>query len=173
MFKAIVPDLYVHSIYDIDFNRLQRRGIKAAIVDLDNTLVEANRPDPTPKLVSWLDQLQGMGFRVMIVSNNTRTRVSRFATPLQVPFIHHARKPLTGAFKKAMQHLEVKPEETVVIGDQLFTDVLGAKRMGLFAILVVPISKSEGFFTKINRLMERIVFRWMMKKGLLQWGDRP
>ncbi|MDN4594746.1 YqeG family HAD IIIA-type phosphatase [Polycladomyces subterraneus] len=173
MFKAIVPDLYVQSIYDIDFHQLQRRGVKAAIVDLDNTLVEADRPDATPKLVSWLDQVQGMGFRVMIVSNNTRTRVSRFATPLQIPFIHRAKKPLSRAFKKALRRLETKPEETVVIGDQLFTDVLGAKRMGLFAILVVPISESEGFFTKINRMMERIVFRWMKEKGMLRWGDRP
>ncbi|MBN2908598.1 YqeG family HAD IIIA-type phosphatase [Polycladomyces sp. WAk] len=173
MFKAIVPDLYVQSIYDIDLHLLQRRGVKAAIVDLDNTLVEADRPDATPKLVSWLDQVRGMGFRVMIVSNNTRTRVSRFATPLQIPFIHRAKKPLSSAFKKALRHLETKPEETVVIGDQLFTDVLGAKRMGLFAILVVPISESEGFFTKINRMMERIVFRWMKEKGMLQWGDRP
>lgn len=62
MFKAIVPDLYVQSIYDIDFHQLQRRGVKAAIVDLDNTLVEADRPDATPKLVSWLDQVRGWDF---------------------------------------------------------------------------------------------------------------
>jgi uncharacterized protein len=171
VFKSIVPDAFVQSIYEIDFNELQHQGVKAAIVDLDNTLVEASRPDATPQLVSWLDRLQGMGFRVMIVSNNNRTRVSRFALPLRVPYIHRARKPLSAAFKKALRKLETKPEETVMIGDQLFTDVLGGNRLGLRTILVVPVSDVEGFFTRLNRRMERMVFRWMKQRGLLSWED--
>ncbi|MDR6225118.1 YqeG family HAD IIIA-type phosphatase [Desmospora profundinema] len=172
MLKRIIPDEFVESIYDIDYNALQRRGVKAIIVDLDNTLVEADRPDATPKLISWLDQLQGMGFKVMIVSNNTRTRVSRFATPLRVPWIHAAKKPLLSAFNRAMRQLETTPEETVMVGDQLFTDVLGGNRRGMHTILVLPVSEVEGIFTKVNRLMERVVFRWMKQRGLLGWEDR-
>ncbi|OYD07613.1 YqeG family HAD IIIA-type phosphatase [Paludifilum halophilum] len=172
MFKTMVPDMFVQSIYEIDLNRLQYQGIKGAIVDLDNTLVEATRPDATPKLVSWLDQLQGMGFRVMIVSNNNRTRVSKFAMPLQVPYIHRAKKPLSPAFRRAMREIETKPEETVMIGDQLFTDVLGGNRIGLRTILVVPVSEAEGFFTRVNRRLERMVFHWMRQRGLLGWEDQ-
>ncbi|SDW99365.1 hypothetical protein SAMN05444487_108143 [Marininema mesophilum] len=170
--KRIIPDEFVQSVYEIDFNELQRRGVKGAIVDLDNTLVESTRPDATPKLVSWLDQLQGLGFKVMIVSNNKRTRVSKFAQPLRVPYIHRAKKPLSPAFKRAMRKMEIQPEQTVVIGDQLFTDVLGGNTLGLHTILVVPVSQSEGTFTKVNRLAERVVFRWMKQKGLLGWEEQ-
>lgn len=170
--QRMVPDEFVQSIYAIDLNDLQRRGIKAIIADLDNTLVEATRPKATPELISWLDRLQKMGFKVMIVSNNNRTRVSRFAIPLQVPYIHRAKKPMTLAFKKAMRRLEVTASETVMIGDQLLTDVLGGNRLGLHTILVVPVSEAEGFFTKINRRMEQRVFRWMKQRGLLAWEDQ-
>src|SRR5699024_8596536 len=170
--KRLVPDEFVQSIYEIDFRELQRRGVKAVIVDLDNTLVESTRPQATPELVSWLDQLRGMGFKVMIVSNNKRTRVSRFATPLRVPFIHRPRKPLSAAFKKAMGRLEVTAADSVMIGDQIFTDVLGGNTLGLHTILVVPVSDAEGIFTKINRLMERMILRWMKQRGLLGWEEQ-
>ena len=172
MLKAIIPKHFAASIYEIDFEKLQRRGIKAAIFDLDNTPVESTRPDATPRLVRWLDQLQGMGFRVMIVSNNNRTRVSRFAKPLGVPYIHRAKKPLSKAFIEAMRRMGSRPEETAMIGDQLFTDVLGGNRLGLYTILVAPVSNVEGFWTRINRRMERVVFNFMRKRGLLEGEDR-
>nr|WP_220185854.1 YqeG family HAD IIIA-type phosphatase [Paenactinomyces guangxiensis] len=167
----MIPNMYVQSIYTIDFHELQRRGIKSVIVDLDNTLVESTRPDATPRLIKWLDQVKHMGLQVMIVSNNTKTRVSQFAAPLNIPYIHTAKKPLSQAFRKALKSMGTKKEETVVIGDQLLTDVLGGNRMGLFTILVVPVSDVEGFFTRINRRIERFVFRWMEKRGLLRWEE--
>ncbi|MFD1406932.1 YqeG family HAD IIIA-type phosphatase [Kroppenstedtia eburnea] len=172
MFKRMIPDEFVQSIYEIDLNALQRRGVKAVVVDLDNTLVESTRPEATPELVSWLDQLRGMGFKVMIVSNNNLTRVSRFATPLRVPYIHRAKKPLSAAFKRALNRLEVDAGETMMIGDQLLTDVLGGNRLGLYTILVVPVSQAEGIFTKLNRRLERLVFWWMKKRGLPGWEGR-
>ncbi|MGF7086449.1 HAD superfamily phosphatase (TIGR01668 family) [Kroppenstedtia sanguinis] len=164
--KRMIPNEFVQSIYEIDWNSLQRRGVKAVVADLDNTLVETTRPEATPELVSWLDQLRGMGFKVMIVSNNNLTRVSRFATPLRVPYIHRAKKPLSAAFRRALNRLEVDAGETVMIGDQLITDVFGGNRLGLYTILVVPVSQGEGFFTRLNRRVERLVFWWMKKRGL-------
>lgn len=164
--QRLIPDLFVKSIYDIDYHQLQHRGIKAIIVDLDNTLVEADREDATPELIEWLDRLQSLGFRVIIVSNNNETRVSRFANPLNVPYIHAARKPFHRPFHKALKRLEVTAEQTVVIGDQLFTDVLGGNLVGLYTILVVPISEREGFWTKVNRMLERFAFRWMDARGI-------
>lgn len=159
------------SIYELDYSDLQHRGIKAIITDLDNTLVEADRADATPDLINWLRRLQSMGFRVMIVSNNRETRVSKFARPLNIPYIHAAKKPFNTPFRKALDRLEVKPEQTVVLGDQLFTDVLGGNLVGLYTILVVPVAKQEGLGTKVNRLFEKIVFRWMDIRGIKRWEE--
>lgn len=171
MFKLVIPNMYVPSIYNIDIMALWNQGMRSIIIDLDNTLVEATRTDATPELILWLKKVQNMGFKVMIVSNNSKSRVSQFCHPLEVPFIYTAKKPLLQAFRRALRLLETEKHETVVIGDQLLTDVLGGNRMGLYTILVVPISEKEGFFTRINRRLERFIFRWMKKNGYLRWEE--
>ncbi|MBD1372869.1 YqeG family HAD IIIA-type phosphatase [Hazenella sp. IB182357] len=168
----MIPNLYVESIYAINLHELKDRGIKTVIVDLDNTLVESTRPEATPKLIKWLAQLKGLGFQVMIVSNNNRNRVSTFASPLQIPFIYTAKKPLTLAFKRALKKMGSQKEETVVIGDQLLTDVFGGNRMGIYTILVTPVCETDGYLTRVNRRIERLLFRWMEKKGLLSWEEK-
>jgi HAD superfamily phosphatase (TIGR01668 family) len=173
MLKQLVPNLQVSSIYDIDLDALEQQGIKGIITDLDNTLVAAEYPMATPELIRWLDTLQNRGFKVVVVSNNNQTRVSKFADPLNVPYIHRAKKPSNISFKKALKLLGLEREKVVVIGDQMFTDVLGGNRMGLYTILVIPIAiGEEGFFTKINRTMEKIALRWMRKKGWMTWEDK-
>lgn len=171
MLKRLIPDLFVKSIYDIDYEALHHQGVKAIITDLDNTLVESDRADATPDLVTWLNRLQTMGFQVMIVSNNNKTRVSKFAHPLNIPYIHAARKPFQTPFQRALNRMDATAEQTVVIGDQLFTDVLGGNRLGLFTILVVPVAEQEGFWTKVNRAFEKIVFRWMDTRGIKRWEE--
>lgn len=170
MLKAFVPDLYVESIYSIDFNTLKQQGLRSVIVDLDNTLVETKRPFATDKLTNWLRDAKAAGLQVMIVSNNTKLRVAKFSKPLGIPYIHTAKKPLNTAFKKALKLLNSQRSETAVIGDQLLTDVLGGNRMGLYTILVVPISNQDNIFTKLNRRIERQLFRWMEKHNLLKRG---
>lgn len=167
----VIPDLFVQTIYEIDFKALQHQGIKAIITDLDNTLVASDRPNATPELVNWLETLQSMGFRVIIVSNNRETRVSKFARPLNVPYIPTAKKPFNTPFRKALNRLEVTPDQTVVIGDQLFTDVLGGNLAGLYTILVVPVSQTEGLGTKLNRVFEKFVFHWMKTRGMKRWEE--
>lgn len=169
--EKFAPDLYVQSIYHIDLEALQKRGITTIITDLDNTLVEADSQEYTPKLLKWLDDLQELGFKVIIVSNNNRTRVSEFAEPLTVPYIHSAKKPTKLAFKKALVVLNSKAENTVVIGDQLLTDVYGGNRMGFYTILVVPISENEKLTTKFNRSIERKIMVWMKKRDMIPWED--
>ncbi len=165
------PNLYVQSIYNIDLQALKAAGITSVITDLDNTLVEADSPEYTPKLIKWLDDLQELGFKVVIVSNNNKTRVSEFADPLTVPYIHQAKKPTKSAFLKAIKLLGSSVEQTVVIGDQLLTDILGGNRLGLYTILVMPISEKEHWKTKINRTIERKVLGWMKKRGMMTWED--
>ncbi|RXT15496.1 YqeG family HAD IIIA-type phosphatase [Ammoniphilus sp. CFH 90114] len=169
--KKLLPDLHVYSIYDIDLQALKKRGIKGIVTDLDNTLIEWDRPNATPKLMEWLNHLKEEGFQVIVVSNNNRIRVSAFADPLGIPYIHAAKKPTRTPFQDAMRRLDLSPEEIVVIGDQMFTDVLGGNRLGLYTILVVPVAQTDGFFTRFNRQLERIALSWMRKKGLITWED--
>jgi HAD superfamily phosphatase (TIGR01668 family) len=170
LLESFVPNLYVESIYAIDFQRLRKNGLKSIIVDLDNTLVETKRRYATDRLMHWLQEAKDAGLNVMIVSNNTKLRVSTFSAPLGIPYIHTAKKPLNHAFKKALKTLQSDKSETAVIGDQLLTDVFGGNRMGMFTILVVPISRQDNIFTKLNRRIERQLFRWMDKNHLLKRG---
>ncbi|GAB7386618.1 YqeG family HAD IIIA-type phosphatase [Bacillaceae bacterium] len=171
VFRKLIPDLQVSSIYEIDLDALKARGVKGIITDLDNTLVAWDRPNATPELAEWLKKVQDYGFEVMIVSNNKETRVSAFARPLGIRYIHRAQKPRRKAFLEAIKRMNVTREQTVVIGDQLFTDVLGGNRLGFYTILVLPVAKSDGFWTKFNRKLERVALGWLRRRGFITWGD--
>jgi len=172
MFERLLPHMRVNTVYEINLDELHARGVRGIITDLDNTLVGAKEALATPELVQWLDYVRSRGFQVVIVSNNNETRVGKFAAPLDIPYIHAARKPAGKSFKKALSVLRLAPEETVVIGDQMLTDVLGGNRMGLYTILVTPISPAdEGIMTKVNRRIERIALVRLRKKGLWYEGE--
>ncbi|GIM48365.1 hypothetical protein DNHGIG_39140 [Collibacillus ludicampi] len=172
MLKRFVPDLYVKSIYHIDLAALKKAGIKGLITDLDNTLVAWNAMQATPKVTKWLEEVrEKYGIRVVIVSNNRAARVEDFARPLGIPAIYNARKPRNAPFIRALSILGTRPEETVVLGDQIFTDVLGGKRMGMYTILVVPVATKEWIGTKILRMAERLVLNMLRRRGLITWED--
>ncbi|MCQ6558387.1 YqeG family HAD IIIA-type phosphatase [Paenibacillus mendelii] len=173
MFERLLPHMRVNTIYDIDLNALKERGMRGIITDLDNTLVGAKEKLATPELVDWLNVVRDLGFKVVIVSNNNKTRVSAFAEPLDIPYIHAARKPANRAFRGALTVLDLPAEQTAVIGDQMMTDVLGGRRMGLHTILVSPISPGdEGIMTRFNRRLEKIALFRLRKKGLWPEEDR-
>ncbi|MGB2992251.1 MAG: YqeG family HAD IIIA-type phosphatase [Paenisporosarcina sp.] len=171
MYKKFLPSEFVKSVFDISPERLIEKGIRGIITDLDNTLVEWDRPDATPKLVNWLKSMKDAGIQVTIVSNNSELRVKSFADPLGIPFIYKARKPMGKAFIKALNTMDVKREEVVVIGDQLLTDVVGGNRIKLHTILVLPVAKSDGFFTRFNRLVERRIFKALKRRGFVTWEE--
>lgn len=125
MLKHFLPDQHVKSIFEITPHSLQEKGVKGIITDLDNTLVEWDRPNATPKLISWFEEMKQSNIKVTIVSNNNENRVKAFSHPLDIPFIYQARKPMGRAFRRALSEMGLRKEETVVIGDQLLTDVLG------------------------------------------------
>jgi HAD superfamily phosphatase (TIGR01668 family) len=165
LLNLLIPRLQVATIYDIDLDGLMASGIRGIVTDLDNTLVGAKDPHATPELIEWLEDVKRRGFQVVIVSNNHYARVSAFASPLSLPFIPRARKPTNAAFRKAMRLMNLQAEQTCVIGDQIMTDVLGGNRLGMYTILVKPISlRDEGFFTRaVNRRLERAALYWMRK----------
>ncbi|MHC2182345.1 HAD superfamily phosphatase (TIGR01668 family) [Paenibacillus sp. PvR052] len=164
LLNKLIPRKQVNSIYEIALNELWEQGYRGIITDLDNTLVGAKAPLATPELIDWLKVVGQVGFQVVVVSNNQRTRVTKFAEPLSLPFIYRAKKPTSASFRKALHMMNLRAEETVVIGDQMLTDVLGGNRMGLFTILVRPISlMDEGFFTKVNRRIEKAALTIMKR----------
>lgn len=170
LLKKFIPHLRVDTIFDIDLPALRREGVRGIITDLDNTLVGARHPDATPELIEWFKEAQALGFRIVIVSNNNRPRVSAFADPIRLPYVHGARKPGLRSFRRALDLLELSAPEAVVIGDQLLTDVLGGNRMGLKTILVTPIAPGdESVFTRFNRRIERFIYRRLKRRGLIAW----
>ncbi|KYD10951.1 YqeG family HAD IIIA-type phosphatase [Heyndrickxia sporothermodurans] len=171
LLKKFLPNEHVKNVFFIKPESLKEKGIKAIITDLDNTLVEWDRPNATPQLIQWFEEMKKHNIQVTIVSNNNEKRVKEFADPLGIPFIFLARKPLTKAFNRAVKLMGVRKEETVVIGDQLLTDVLGGNRSGFYTILVIPVAQSDGFMTRFNRKIERRIMSSFKRKGLINWED--
>lgn len=165
--ELFMPDLYLVSVFDIDLEYLERRGIRGIILDLDNTLVQWNHPEPTEPLVAWLERVRAAGFRACIVSNNTSERVACFVRSLDVPGIPKAIKPRRGSFRRAMGLMGTTAADTAVVGDQIFTDILGGRRLGLFTILVHPVSGREFIGTRLVRAMEGFWLRYLQRRGRL------
>lgn len=171
MLKKFLPDEHVESIFEIEPEKLKSLGIKGVITDLDNTLVEWNRPDATPELLKWFERMREHGIFITIVSNNTEKRVKHFSDPVKLPFIYNARKPMTKAFRRAMRDMNLKKDEIVIVGDQILTDVFGGNRLGVHTILVVPVARNDSWTTKLNRKMEQYLLAWMKRKGMIYWED--
>jgi HAD superfamily phosphatase (TIGR01668 family) len=156
-YKKFIPIDHVDHIFDVDFHKLYQNGIRVLLIDLDNTLIPYDETLPSEALSTFFASLNSIGFETVIVSNNHYERIKLFADALGVPFVSSAKKPTKLGFKKAIRQVDglFNKNEILVIGDQLMTDVFGAKRMGYEAILVRPIKKkSEKWYTKINRKIE-------------------
>ena len=156
--RRFYPDLYVKTVYDIDLFNLKEKGIKAFIFDIDNTLVTYDDPVPTELVMEYFKKLKEMGFKVYLVSNNNLERVKLFAEYAKLPYFARALKPRKKYLKIALTDMDVKPEETALVGDQLFTDVWAGTRMNMYAILVDPISDKEDSFVHFKRKIEKWIF---------------
>lgn len=167
-YKNIIPDDYASSIFDIDYNKLYSNGKRLILTDLDNTLISYKATEPTDELYKWKSELEGMGFEIIIVSNSGKKRVKHFANMLGIKYVNLSTKPLKRGFKKALKiaSTKYKKEEVVVLGDQLLTDVYGAKRMKLSMVLVKAIdNKTERLVTKHNRKNEDKMLKKVCKKN--------
>ena len=153
------------NIYEISGAALGRRGIRLLLADLDNTLVPYGVPLPDEKLKGWRDELAAHGVTLFILSNNRHeSRPRTFAQALDVPYIGHAGKPKTASFVKAMEQMGVAPEQTAIVGDQIFTDVLGGNRAGVATILVKPI-RLAGNPGRYLRYAVELPFRLLSRGG--------
>ena len=128
------------SIFDIEPAALARRGIRLLLADLDNTLAPYGEPEPTQAVRDWAAALGEQGITLFVLSNNRHPeRPRRFSQALGVPFLGHAGKPKPGGFRRAMEQMGCTPEQTAIVGDQLFTDILGGRNAGVLTLLVEPI----------------------------------
>lgn len=153
------------SIYDISVEALARRGIKLLLADLDNTLVPYGVPLPDQKLINWRDELAAYGITLFVLSNNRHENRPRiFSEGLDVPFIGHAAKPYKKSFLRAMEEMRVTKEQTAIVGDQIFTDVLGGNRAGISTILVKPI-RLAGNPGRYLRYAVEVPFRLLSARG--------
>ena len=163
LFRA---DFTADSIYDISVEALARRGVKLLLADLDNTLVPYGVPLPDEKLKNWRDELAAYGITLFVLSNTRHENRPRvFSEGLDVPYIGHAGKPKPHSFQKAMEQMRVTKAQTAIVGDQVFTDVLGGNRAGVTTILVRPI-RLAGNPGRYVRYAVEVPFRRLAKDKL-------
>lgn len=157
MLKNFYADAYFNNITDISADFLRSKGIKGLILDIDNTLIGHNVPLPDEKILQHLRLLETEGFKLCVVSNNRYERVKNFCEKIDVKyFVHDALKPRAKGYNLASEEMSLGKKEIAAIGDQVFTDVWGAKRANCFAILTKPLHKGgEGFFIALKRIFER------------------
>lgn len=163
------PSMYVDSVPLVDIEDLRRRGIRAILTDLDNTLVPWRGSDISPEVQAWVQDALAKGMKFCIVSNTrTMSRLRTLSTAFGIPYVTKGLKPRRIGFRAALELLGVDVSEAVVLGDQVFTDVLGGNRLGAYTILVRPIHPREFFGTKISRFFERIILRRFEQQGRLR-----
>jgi uncharacterized protein len=168
LYRLFCPNLMVESLHDINFDELQEAGARGIIFDLDNTIIPWDSTDMCPAISQLLREVLAKGLKISIVSNNWHSRVKEIALQLDLPFVSRAYKPAKTGFRRALAAMELEPGEAVVIGDQLFTDVLGGNRLGLKTIWVKPLTSREFIGTRIHRRFEKLAVRILKAKGLLK-----
>ncbi|MCK8825099.1 YqeG family HAD IIIA-type phosphatase [Fuchsiella alkaliacetigena] len=153
--QMLKPDFYYQNILQININQLKSLKVEAIICDLDNTLLNWESNKISPEVKRWLFEAEKAGISIFILSNALTSRVNQATEELDFPVIARAFKPSKKYFEVAMDILAVEKNRVAVIGDQLFTDVLGANRLGLISILLDPLSEKDFVGTKLIRLVEK------------------
>lgn len=170
IFRSFYPKKYIDSAYEIPYERFYERGIRGVIFDVDNTLVPHGAPADS-RALALFDRLRGLGMDTCLMSNNKEARVSSFAAQVKSKYLYKAGKPAVGGYIKAMDQMRTDKSSTLFVGDQLFTDVYGANRAGIYGILVKPIHPKEEIQIVIKRYLERVVlyfYRRDLKKDKLR-----
>lgn len=163
MLERFYPDLYLDSAYQIDFGEYYKKGYRGIIFDIDNTLVPHGAPADA-RSIELIGRLKEMGFGVVFLSNNKEPRVKMFNDAVHAEYIYKAGKPGKKGYLKAMEMMGTGRENTLFVGDQLFTDVWGARNTGIFSILVHPIDKKEEIQIVLKRYLEKIVLAFYRRK---------
>lgn len=157
------PSELISSTYRIDFERLYAEGYRGIIFDIDNTLVPHGAPADA-RAIRLFERLREIGFSCCLVSNNKRPRVELFNRDVNVHIVWLAHKPLSGGYRRAMELMGTSRENTLVVGDQIFTDLWGGSFMGLKTIMVLPINPREEIQIVLKRFLERPIL-WLYRRS--------
>lgn len=163
MLRTFYPDNEANSTYEIDFEALYNQGYRGIIFDVDNTLVPHGAP-ADERAKAFFERLRHIGYETMLLSNNKEPRVKSFAEQVESRYIYKANKPSRSGYEKAMAVMHTTKENTLFVGDQLFTDVWGAKRTGIETYLVKPIHPKEEIQIVLKRRLEWIVLYFYHKQ---------
>lgn len=160
----LYPDFYCKNIKDVDIKMLKENNIKGIILDVDNTLIDLDH-NLLEGAEEWCDNLKKQNIKFCILSNsNKKEKVKKVSKILDIPYIYFGTKPLKRGFKKASETLKLPYKELAIIGDQIFTDIIGGNRCKMYTILVEPISTREIFITYIKRGLENKIIKQYKKK---------
>lgn len=161
---SLIPRGVYPAVLDIQPAALKAKGIKLVLADLDNTLVPYKVPEPTPEVVAWKEALEAEGIQLFLLSNSRKpNRARHFAEVLGIPYQGHSGKPKRGGYFRALERMGCKAEEAVMVGDQIFTDILGANRAGVIPLMVEPI-RLAGNPGRYIRYAVEIPFRELGKR---------
>ena len=164
IYKHFKPSYYASSIQEIPYEQLKKQGIHTLFFDLDNTIMSYDETLISNKNIQFLNELKS-AFSIIIVSNSGFKRVSKASNHAKIPYIHSAKKPLKRGYKRALNKAVCSKDHVAFIGDQLMTDIFGANKMNILSVLVKPVKqRSDHFFTRTNRKIERFVLKKMLKK---------
>ena len=152
--RKFLPDDTLRDFTCVDAEYIRKHRIRGILTDLDDTLAEHNRPRPHPAFETWLSEMKRLGVRLCILSNNGTNRTKAFAERHGIAYIPNAYKPRAYYYKKAAGVLNLSVQECIFLGDQLFTDIRGAKKSGVFAVKVQPLGNRSNFFIRIKRRLE-------------------
>ena len=157
--SAFRPDYFADSVFDIDTDWLRERCVRGLLVDVDNTLMPRNETIPGTPLREWVSSLRRSNISLLVISNNWSSRVKTIARELDLEVIAPAGKPFGPAYSKGLDLLDLPASETAIVGDQVFTDILGGNRAGLASVLVPPLGTVDLVHTKALRVLERVLLR--------------
>lgn len=167
MFKLFYPYEYVESVFLIDYNKLYNMGYRGLIFDIDNTLVH-HGDDSTPEIDNLFKVIQNIGFKTLLLSNNNEERIKRFIKNIDSLYICDAEKPNTANYLKAVEMMNISKEKVLFMGDQIFTDILGANRCGIANILVKYIRLKEETKIGKRRTLENIILKFYKRSKRFQ-----
>ncbi len=163
--RLLTPDLYLDNICMVTPELLRTRGIKALILDVDNTLTEHNSQHISEEVLFWIRLMRQNGFLLMIASNNNKARIAPFAKKIEIEAVANSFKPLPIGYRKALAKWGLPAKEVAVVGDQIYTDIVGANLCGMFSILVKFWKEEKNFFFRLKRWIERPVIRRYQRLG--------
>ena len=165
MFDFLIPDYYFHSIHELDLTFFENLGIKGILFDIDNTLEPYETPVPSTQTIKLFKNLQDLGIKAAVISNNHEERVKKFCEALDVEYSFDSAKPSSKKILQAINKMKLELSDVIIVGDQLFTDIWAGNNTKIKSIFVDRINNNESFFIKLKRCLELPIVKRIKKKG--------